>query len=251
MHLNAKFDLGRHYRAKIGYIILSNEETVEGDVFQLTLDGIGNHFSRFSSSDEMTLEGVQNMRHLIGEAAQNILPGYKLDAVCFSCSAASMILGDKEICKILKQAKPDSYVCTVIGSSTLALRAVEAKKLAVLCPYPQQFESYVIKHLAESKFEVISYNSFEFATNQEINCLSPFSILENAQNINVDEADTLFLCCGAMRSLEIVQELEESLGKPVIGSNQAMMWDCLRKYRVNDKIEGFGRLFQLPGIDNI
>ena len=251
MHLNAKFDQGRHHQAKIGYIILSGEETVEDDVIQLSPDGIGNHFNRFSASDEMTLDGVERMRHLIGEAAQNILPGYDLDAVCFSCSAASMILGDKEICEILRQAKPNSYICTVIGSSTLALRAVEAKKIAVLTPYPQEFESYVQEYLSESNFEVISYNSFEFATNQEINCLSPASILENAHNINVDEADTLFLCCGAMRSLDIVQELEDSLGKPVICSNQAMMWDCLRKSGVNDKIEGFGRLFQLPGIDNI
>ena len=249
MYLNAKFDLGRHHRAKIGYIILSNEETVEGDVFQLSPNGIGNHFNRFSASEEMSLEGVQNMRELIAEAAETILPGYDLDAVCFSCSAASMILGDKAICEILKHSRPDSYVCTVIGSSKLALNAVKAKKLDVLCPYPQQFESYVQEYLTSSGFEIVSYNSFEFATNQEINCLSPESILENAHNINSEESDTLFLCCGAMRSLEIVQELESSLGKPVICSNQAMMWDCLRKSGVNDKIDGFGRLLQLPGLD--
>ncbi len=250
MPLNTTFDKGRHNRAKIGYIILSNEETVEDDVFLLTPGGVGNHFNRFSASDEITLDGVQEMLHLISKAAQDILPGYELDAVCFSCSAASMILGDSEICKILSQSKPDSYVCTVIGSSTLALRAVEAKKISVLTPYPQEFESYVQEYLSKSDFEVINYNSFELSKNQEINFLSPASILENAKIIDSREADTLFLCCGAMRSLEVVQELEDSLGKPVICSNQAMMWDCLRKSGVDDKINGYGRLLQLSGIEN-
>jgi len=36
--------------------------------------------------------------------------------------------------------------------------------------------------------------------------------------------------------------LEKRLGKPVICSNQAMMWDVLRRAGIQDRTTGFGRL---------
>ena len=36
---------------------------------------------------------------------------------------------------------------------------------------------------------------------------------------------------------------EDAIGKPVIASNQAMLWDCLRLAGINDKIPKLGRLF--------
>ena len=33
------FDRGRHYRAKIGYVLLATEQTIEDDVVKLTPEG--------------------------------------------------------------------------------------------------------------------------------------------------------------------------------------------------------------------
>jgi maleate isomerase len=52
----------------------------------------------------------------------------------------------------------------------------------------------------------------------------------------------LFVSCGALRTLEVVQALEQRVGKPVVASNQAMNWDCLRLAGVDDRIEGCGTL---------
>jgi len=37
------------------------------------------------------------------------------------------------------------------------------------------------------------------------------------------------------------------VGKPVITSNQAQMWSCLRRAGITDTIEGFGQIFARPG----
>jgi len=55
-------------------------------------------------------------------------------------------------------------------------------------------------------------------------------------------------CCGGVRSLEAVEEIEQITGKPVITSNQAQMWSCLRRAGVMDELEGFGQIFKHPGI---
>ena len=39
-------------------------------------------------------------------------------------------------------------------------------------------------------------------------------------------------------------QLEQQIEKPVVASNQAMFWNTLRLAGIEDKIEGYGRLFR-------
>jgi len=45
-------------------------------------------------------------------------------------------------------------------------------------------------------------------------------------------------------SLDIIERLEQSIGKPAICSNQAMIWDTLRLAGIEDRIDGFGCLLR-------
>ena len=59
-----------------------------------------------------------------------------------------------------------------------------------------------------------------------------------------DDAEAVLISCGALRTLQVVEEIEQKLGKPVVCSNQAMIWECLRLAGVDDRIEGYGRLLR-------
>ena len=41
-----RFDAGRHDRAKLGFVLLAMEQTIEEDIFNLAPPGVGVHFSR-------------------------------------------------------------------------------------------------------------------------------------------------------------------------------------------------------------
>ena len=41
-----RYDKGRHLRAKIGFVLLAMEQTVEDDVFKIAPPGVGIHFNR-------------------------------------------------------------------------------------------------------------------------------------------------------------------------------------------------------------
>jgi maleate isomerase len=47
--------------------------------------------------------------------------------------------------------------------------------------------------------------------------------------------------------LEVIDEIENIIGKPVITSNQAQVWSCLRKAGIKDSIQGFGKIFHCSG----
>ena len=194
----------------------------------------------------MTLNAINKLKSELTTSAQRILPDYALDVLCFTCSAATMILGENEICNILQGIRPKAYVNTVIGAAQRALKQFNVKNIVVLTPYPTGFEQYVRQYLADEDFNILSYNSFCFETNEQINNLTPNAIFQNALNLNTDEAEAIFICCGALRSLDIVNKLEQTVGKPVVCSNQAMVWDCLRHCGINDHITDYGQLLTLP-----
>jgi maleate isomerase len=56
-------------------------------------------------------------------------------------------------------------------------------------------------------------------------------------------ADLYFLSCTAIRVFDVIVDLERDLGAPVLTSNQAMTWWCLREAGLQDRIPALGRLF--------
>ena len=75
--------------------------------------------------------------------------------------------------------------------------------------------------------------------------VTPEYLLEFAKAIDRPDADAIFISCGALRTLDVIQAVEDAVGKPAICSNQAMLWHCLRLAGIDDRISGFGRLMLL------
>ena len=71
---------------------------------------------------------------------------------------------------------------------------------------------------------------------------SPERVVEFASSVCRPEAEALFCSCTAWRSVEAVEALEQRLGKPVVSSNQAMIWAAFRKLGIREPIQGFGSL---------
>ena len=71
---------------------------------------------------------------------------------------------------------------------------------------------------------------------------APDYITEFALAQDHPDADAIFVSCGALRTLDVIGEIETRAGKPAICSNQAMIWDCLRLAGIDDRFEDYGRL---------
>src|SRR5258708_32351272 len=58
------------------------------------------------------------------------------------------------------------------------------------------------------------------------------------------DADTILLPSPHWPTAGAIEPLEREFGVNVMSAQQAIVWDALRRCGVNDKIEGFGRLFR-------
>ena len=60
-----------------------------------------------------------------------------------------------------------------------------------------------------------------------------------------DRADAYFITCTNVRAMGAIERLEKDLGKPVITSNQALLWHALRTAGIRDAIGGLGSLLRI------
>ena len=144
----------------------------------------------------------------------------------------------------LEKGAPGAVATTLFTSVKEALRRVAARRLVVGTPYVDELNTNVARALIGSGFEIADFQGLGLNFDREMIRVSPDYLIEFAQAIDRPDADALLLSCGALRSLDVVDEIERRLGKPVVGSNQAMIWHCLRLAGVEDRIEGYGRLFR-------
>jgi len=47
-----------------------------------------------------------------------------------------------------------------------------------------------------------------------------------------------------MPVLNLIKHIEELIEKPILSSNQVVIWDCLRSIKINSPIYGYGRLLE-------
>ena len=77
---------------------------------------------------------------------------------------------------------------------------------------------------------------------QAIREVTPERVVELAREADTPDSEALFLSCTDLRALEVVDRLEQELGKPVLSSNQVTLWGILRALGEPTRFSGLGRL---------
>lgn len=240
--IETEFDAGRHYRAKIGYVLLATEQTVQDDVMKLRPDGVGIHFARAAIPDSITNERLAAQVDLLADCASTLLPDGSLDVICYACTSGSLVIGEERVHEELNKGAPNAKATSLIRGVIRALQQVRAQKIVVATPYLDEINTREVEYLENAGFEVLSISGLNLEKDSDMVCVSPDFIARFAKSIDRSDADAIFISCGALRTLDIIGQIESELGKPVIGSNQAMIWDTLRLAGIDDRIGGYGQL---------
>jgi maleate isomerase len=243
----AELDGGRHNRAQIGFILMSTDLASEADIFDMVPDGVGIHITRLKTEDYTTKETLAQHINQMADAASRIQPDVKPNVICYGCTSGSIVNGEdrvfEEICEGAPWARPMCIITGVVD----ALRELGVQKLVVGTPYLDEINIAEADLLVEKGFDVLDIQGLNLETGIEFGRVTPAFWKDFALKINRPDADAVFLSCGGIRALEVAEEIESIIGKPVITSNQAQFWSCLRRAGITDKIKGFGQIFSQPG----
>ncbi len=147
----------------------------------------------------------------------------------------------------IKTGAPWAQPMCLVQGVLDALNELGAKKIVVGTPYLDEVNTAEAEYLLKKGFEVLDIQGLNLSTGTEMGQVTPEFWKEFAVAIDQPEADAIFLSCGGIRSLEVAEAIEQITGKPVITSNQAQFWSCLRRAGITDELTGFGQIFSRPG----
>jgi len=245
---NPQLDDGRHHRAKLGFILMSTDLAAEADFNDMAPEGVGVHITRLKTDDYTTNETLSRHIEHMAEAASRIQPDTKPDVVSYSCTSGSIVIGEDRIFDEIRKGAPWAQPMCLVTGVVDALRELGAKKIVVGTPYLDEINTNEAEFLLKKGFEVLDVQGLNLTTGIEFGRVTPSYWKEFALEIDRPDADAIFLSCGGIRSLEVAEEIEQITGKPVVTSNQAQFWSCLRRAGVQDNLSGFGRIFHEPGL---
>jgi maleate isomerase len=242
-----EMDAGRHHRAKLGFILMSTDPSAEGDFKDMAPEGVAVYVTRLKTDDHTTNETLSRHIEHMAEAASRIQPEAKPDVISYSCTSGSIVIGKDRVMSEIKKGAPWAQPMCLVQGVLDALNELGAKKLVVGTPYLDEINTAEAEFLLEQGFDVLDIQGLNIASGWDMGLVTPAYWAKFAKEIDQPDADAIFLSCGGIRSLEAVDEIEQATGKPVITSNQAQMWSCLRRAGIMDELQGFGRLFSCKG----
>jgi len=114
----------------------------------------------------------------------------------------------------------------------------------LLTPYSTHTTEEEAGFLREAGYEVPHARGFALKGSDEY-CATPAQfwrdrVLEAAR----PEADGYLVSCANISIFGVIEELEARLDRPIVTSNQAVIWDTTSRLRASERGDGPGRLFE-------
>ena len=256
-------------RATIGLIQLPSDIPLDMEAPYL-FDQIPN--VRFRMSKMVFDEGDEDISHEVygrakkhlSNAAKSFLPADSgrygsVDVMAMCCTSLSFSLGPETVQKELKNGYPSAKAFTDMATASVnAIKYVAGNKgarlrIGLLTPYIDSVHGSNIEFLKKNGIDVVVQHNLGLTQDTLTSSVAPGSILsvvETMAKSSVEKLDAFFIGCSAFQSTGygFIDKVESVIKIPVITSNQAVLWQCLRLcdgVTPEDlrKVRGYGVLF--------
>jgi maleate isomerase len=239
------------WRATFAVIAPSTNTVVEPDFYRMGVPGVTSHTGRIwirdqdLSSDERFEGLLTQIRAEIDAACQRVLT-CEPDHMVMGMSAETF-WGGVEGNRTFTQHIEDLTGLRVTTGATAcdrALQLVGAKRLGVITPYQQIADDNVIRFFTESGYEVASLEGLRCPTAVSISRVPEERLRQALLAVDGDDIDAIVQVGTNLSMVQLADEAERWLGKPVFAINAATWWAALRDNGIEDKVYGAGSLLR-------
>jgi len=233
----------------LGLIALSVDRACLGDCSRwlAPFADVASFSTRIAMSAHTTPETLRAMGDHLEYAAALLVPGTRLDAVAFACTSGSVAIGIDRVREAIGVGRPGVPVITPMTAGVSALRALGARRISLLVPYEIPTAEIVADYFAGEGIGLDRCTTFNLAGDPQMNALTTDQLTAAGRAAMHPASDALFISCTGLATASVVEPLEAALGKPVVTSNQAMIWDLLRTAGHPGLRRGTGALFTHTG----
>jgi maleate isomerase len=216
--------------ARIGLIIPSSNRMTEPQFARFAPKQLGIHVTRSRIAGQWQRPAAE-LAPVIAEAAAALADSGP-DLIVYHCTDSSMregLDGERFILDIVRRESG----CEAVSTSALvveALNALAVRRLVIVSPY--QDNAVIISYLRACGFAVVHDVALRLP-GHEASAATPQCWVRTTLDNAHTAADGYFLSCTNTTQVEAIEEIENTLGKPAVSSNQAVLWGAVKRLRAH------------------
>ena len=232
------------WRTRIGLLLPSANIVLEPEFYMIAPKGVSIHTARMKITSG-TPEGLIEMEKHAKSAADELATA-KVDVLVYGCTSGSFIKGLGGDREIMKGIEDETGTPTTTTSTAMidAFKALGMRKISVATPYMKEVDRRLKEFLEAHGLTVTKIKGLGFRNPFEIG-IQPLEVsYELAKEVDVPEADGVFISCTNFKTIGVIKRLEDELKKPVASANQVTIWKALRMAGAQEPISRYGRLLE-------
>ncbi len=235
---------------KIGVLVPYTNVNLEPDMIMMCPKGCTMHFERLGDYDIDAIPGSDQMAGL-GAADMSemlrLIAGIRPAAILYGCTSATLTHGvafDRDLAAKIRD-RSGAVSLTAAGSLIRAVRALGVTKVGFASPYVGDINDRAVSFLADEGIATAMQADIGRALgNYEQGELTPAEVFGLAMRADGTAVEAIVLSCTDMRAVEAIERIEAATGKPVVTSNQAMIFALCQELKLPQPNSAPGRLFE-------
>jgi len=238
------------FRRKFGVVIPSTNTIVEYDYWKMIfsnvhLKGIGFHTANIHirmqdlSTDEKFNEFLVLLRTEILHAVERVITA-EPEYLIMGMSAETFYGGMKGNLEFKSHIEKHSGLKVATGAEACqrALQKFGVTKIGIVTPYQPTGDENVIKFFNEIGFEVGVIKGLKCPSAIAIAHVQPDELRAAIREVNIEGVQAIVQAGTNLSMVEVADEMEYELGKPIIAINAATLWFALRENGFTEKLYG-------------
>ena len=230
------------YRLAVGLLLPATNVVAEEEFHRMAPEDVGIFTTRVlhkgRKPSDTLYEAVKRLADDVPDAVQRI-KAVQPNVIVFACTAGSFLEGEswnQSITETMERICKSPSITTSTAVS-MALEAMRLRSIAVGTPYPARVNEKLADYLTSLGVRVVRMAAVEYEKAQ-----SEATAYTLVRQLDGPDIDGIFISCTDFWTVHVLDQLEQELGKPVISSNQASFWACLRLGGIAEDVKGFGSL---------
>jgi maleate isomerase len=141
--------------------------------------------------------------------------------------------GAEEDARILDIIRKETGIAAVSTAAAVndALCALRMRRFVLITPYVPSTNDHEIEYFRGQGFVVVHDVALGLTGGDQFITVPPQRWIELALANDRSDSDGFFLSCANTTQIEAVEAVERATGKPVVNSNQAVLWACVERLR--------------------
>lgn len=240
---------------RVGQIVPSSNTTMETEIPAMLRMREGAFPQRFTfHSSRMRMKKVTKEELAAMDAESDRcaveLTDARVDVLGYACLVAIMSKGkgyhrvsEERLGRRAAENGSPTPVVTSAGALIEGLKALGARKIALIAPYMKPLTKLVIDYIEHEGIEVVDAIALEIPDNLEVGRQDPANLIDISKRLKANIADAVVLsACVQMPSLAAVPEVEARLSRPVTSAAICTTYRMLQQMKLEPIVPAAGAL---------